>query len=158
MSRNVVIVSPASNQPIRISDFNGATWGELKNHPSVVDHVGSNVEAVLRQGNVTLNREDAQLPEGDVTVFLVPTRNKAGMNPEAAHNLGLEIATAIEKAAAISSEEEVTQLKENLIEAIADFFEVDSYDIAPNYSTASPALSSLSDEDRKLMDDYNSYR
>src|SRR5690242_4552040 len=103
MSRNVVIVSPQSNAPIRVSEFSGSTWGELRNHPQVYNHVSDNVEAVLRQGNVTLSREDAQLPEGDVTVFLVPTKNKAGMDSGAANSLGQEIAQAIEKAAALSS-------------------------------------------------------
>ena len=151
MSRNVVIVSPASNQPIRFNDFTGTTWGQLKQHPSVVDHVGGNVEAVLRQGNVTLSREDAQLPEGDFTIFLVPTKNKAG-NSYA--ELGQTIAAAIEKAAAISHQNDIDDLKEKLIENIAVFFEVDESDITDKVQVSS----SLNDEDRQLLEEYNNFR
>lgn len=158
MSRNVVLVSPKSNAPIRINDFSGSTWGELKNHASVYSHVAdSNVEAILRQGNVTLNREDAALPEGDVTVFLVPTKNKAGMSPEQAQAVGQQISEAIVIAAAISSENDINQLKEDLISEIASFFDVDEYDIVSG-SESNTASSPLSEEDQALMSEYGNYR
>lgn len=159
MSRNVIVVSPASNQPIRVNDFTGTTWGELKNHEAVYNHVsGSNVEAILRQGNVTLSREDAQLPEGDVTVFLVPTKNKAGMTTEQAQSIGQQISEAIVKAAAISSEGQVEELRDALINEVASFFDVDEYDITPSSNETNTASSPLSEEDQALMSEYSRYR
>jgi ribosomal protein S13 len=155
MSRNVIVVSPRSNQPIKVSDFTGSTWGELRNHPQVYSHVEENVEAVLRQGNVTLSREDAQLPEGDVHVFLVPTKNKSGMSEEQAKEIGQQITEAIVKAAALSSEEDVRKLKERLIEDVADFFNVNEDDLTSTSNNEESPASELSEEDQRLMDEYN---
>lgn len=162
MSRTVIVASSASNRPVKINDFEGKTWGELRSHEKVAPLVSGNVEAILRQGNVTLSRNDAQLPEGDVTVFLVPTKNKAGIGPDAAATLGKEIADAIVKAASVAGERDIKELKEDLVEDIADFFDLEPEQIAPQAPTAGVSIAptngqELSEEDRKIMEEFKSF-
>lgn len=119
--RKVVVASPASNQAKQY-ETDVTTWGELKE--VISELLTGNVEAIVKPGNVTLTRDDAALPTGDFRVYLIPTKNKAGMSPTQAQNLGNEISTAIVAAAARAQENDLNQLKEDLVEVIEDFFGV----------------------------------
>lgn len=123
MSRNIIVASSAANRAKKITDFTGSTVKEFKEHPVVAELWVGNVEAILNPGNVTL-REDSTLPTGDFKVYLVPTKNKAGMTEEEAKQIGKEIAEAIVKGAKLADADEVTELKRILKGEIEDFFNV----------------------------------
>jgi hypothetical protein len=120
--RNAVVASPASNQAKKY-ETTATTWGEFKGEIS--DLLVGNVEAILNPGNVTLNRDDAALPTGDFRIFLIPTKNKAGvMSPSQAQGLAKEIGDAIVAAASKASDDDVAELRAELRETIEDFFGV----------------------------------
>jgi hypothetical protein len=123
--RTIIVASPAANKAKKIEGFGGRTWGDLKAHPVVRELMVGSVEAIVNPGNVTLNREDAVLPEGDFKLYLVPTKNKAGISESEARQLGEEIAAAIVKASRQSSSSEIGDLKKSLIEEIESFYDVD---------------------------------
>lgn len=124
-TRSVIIASQATNKARKVMT-SAKTWGELKVQSDVEDLIVGSVEAIVNPGSVTLNRDEAILPETDFKLYLVPTKNKAGSISEwDAQKIGQEIAEAIKKASKLSSEEQVSRLKESLIEEIEDFFEVD---------------------------------
>jgi predicted RNase H-like HicB family nuclease len=79
MERKVVIASAKSNAAAR-TQFSGSTFGELKADAVFASIYGSGegVEAIVKPGNVTLRDDASVLPEGEFSVFLVPTKNKAG--------------------------------------------------------------------------------
>ena len=79
MERKVVIASAKSNAAAR-TQFTGTTFGDLKNDPIFAGIYGNGegVEAIVKPGNVTLRDNASILPEGEFSVFLVPTKNKAG--------------------------------------------------------------------------------
>ena len=125
MSRKIIVASPAANKAKPVNGFTGSTWGELKQHPVLRELLQGNVEAVLNPGNVTLTRDDAELPEGDFKIFLIPTKNKAGMTDAEARKLGQEISEAIVKAASLASSDDVTELGNLLKNEIEEFFGVE---------------------------------
>lgn len=122
--RTVIVASQAANKAQRIQT-DAKTWGELQQNAEVAKLATGNVEAILNPGKVTLNRADAELPEGDFQIFLIPTKNKAGMTEQEAADLGQVIAKAIVDGAAKATSNEVDELKEELIETIESFFNVD---------------------------------
>lgn len=124
MSRKIIVASPATNKAKKIEDFTGTTWSQLKQHPVVRDLIVGDVEAILNPGNVTLGRDDSALPEGDFKVFLVPTKNKAGITETEARKLGQEITDAIVTASRIASADDVRELAASLKSEIEDFFNV----------------------------------
>lgn len=134
--RTIIVASPAANKAKKIENFNGRTWADLKSHPVVRELMVGSVEAIVNPGNVTLNREDAILPETDFKLYLVPTKNKAGVSEIQARELGEEIATAIFKASRQSSANEITDLKKNLIAEIESFYDVDLDDVANGNGTS----------------------
>lgn len=152
--RSVIVASGASNRPVRINNFQGETWGDLKSHPDLAGLVSSNVEAVLREGNVTLNRTDAQLPQGDFTVYLVPTRNKAGAsNIEAVRAISEEVATAIRAGASICTDEDIEELKDLLLSEIDDFFQLRQSSLPEETDSWGTDESSSDDDDDDFNDD-----
>lgn len=127
VARKVVIASAMSNGAARLNDFSGTTLGELK---AAIPHLATgDVEYIVKPGNVTLNGDDSILPEGDFNCYIVAKKNKAGMTEGEAASLGAEISAAIVAAAKLANTSEVEQLKEDLIDTIANFFDVDSDDI-----------------------------
>ena len=124
-TRNVVVASPAANRAEKIENFTGSTFGDLKRNSTFSSLYRAGVEAILSPGNVTLNREDAELPETDFRVFLVTAKNKSGIGAEAARTLGEEISQAIQKAAKIAEEEDVEALRRGVLEGIQSFFDID---------------------------------
>lgn len=125
MSRKIIVASPATNKAKEVKDFSGTTWGELKNTSVLRELLVGDVEAILNPGNVTLTRDDAELPTGDFRVFLVPTKNKAGMTESEARGLAKEIGDAIVAAAKLASTDEVNELRTTLKQEIEDFFGVE---------------------------------
>lgn len=132
-TRNVIVASPASN---RAKKYETAvtTWGDLK--PVIAELLVGDVEAIVNPGNVTLNQDSAELPSGDFKVFLVPTKNKAGVSDSDARRLGTEIGNAIAEAANKASGAELKDLKERIIETIEDFFDVTLSDDCPECEEA----------------------
>lgn len=96
MERKVVIASAKSNAAAR-TQFSGSTFGDLKADPIFASIYGSGegVEAIVKPGNVTLRDNASVLPEGEFSVFLVPTKNKAGQVEVDLDDLFEEIQDAI---------------------------------------------------------------
>lgn len=122
-NRTVVVASSASNKAKKYTT-NVKTWGELK--VVISELLTGDLEAVVNPGHVTLSQDAAVLPTGDFKLYLIPTKNKAGViSVESAKALGKEIAEAIVEAATKASAEDVNALKENLRAEIEDFFGVE---------------------------------
>jgi hypothetical protein len=126
MSRNVVVASPAANQAKRITT-DAKTWGELKSQSEVAALISGEVDAIVNPGRLTLGSDESVLPEGDFNLYLITKKNKAGMADYS--GIGVAIEAAIVKAASLASDEEVEELKDSLIEVIADHFDVSIYDL-----------------------------
>ena len=123
MSReSLIIVSATNNHPERINDFTGDTWGELKAHPSVSCMLSPNVEAIMKPGNVTLNRDEAVIPNsGRVTIYLIPTKNKAGSEgsfEKDANEIISEIEDAVDNAIEENSDVIFEITKKNIIDTL----------------------------------------
>jgi hypothetical protein len=129
MSTRTVIVASSAGKAQKIENFAGTTWGELKAHPQVAPLLVGDLEAVVNPGKVTLRDNESLLPSTDFKVYLIPTKNKAGTVTQAqAATLGQQIADAILKASQKAQGDEMEQLKESLIEAVEEFFDVDLND------------------------------
>lgn len=123
--RRVSVMTSASNSAKRF-ETNARTWGDLKPEIERQGLSLSGVEALLRPGNVTLSRNDAELPDEDFKVFLIPTKNKAGDNlTEEANAIGTALAAAIIKGCKLAGENRLRELKKDLIEEVETFFDVD---------------------------------
>lgn len=139
--RDVIVASPASNQSKKYST-NATTWGELKSEIS--DLYQDGLEAIVNPGRTSLTRDEATLPTGAFNLFLIPTKNKAGgVSPSSAQSLGKEIGDAIVKAASMVEEQELSDLRDNLIETVEDFFGVTIDDC--------PECQDVLEEARQLM-------
>lgn len=128
MSRKVIVASAKTNAAVRIENFTGTTFADLKNNTQFqsVYGDGSNVEVVINPGNVTLRGDDSNLPEGDFKAFIITKANKAGITDGDAVSVGKAIGQAIKQAQKASSTQQATALKQALIEKINNFFEVDT--------------------------------
>lgn len=135
----VSVASPAANQSKRF-ETRARTWAELKPEIERLGLSLSGVEAVMRPGNVTLSRNEAELPTEDFKIFLVPTKNKAGNLDEEAEDLGRELAAVIARGARLAGVGRVRELKAKLIEEVENFFDVNfegDYDL-PDDSSHDP--------------------
>jgi len=76
----ITVASAKTNQAARI-EFTGSTFGDLKRNAEFLAIYGSGdgVDAVVKPGNVTLRDDQSTLPPGNFSIFLVPTKNKAGV-------------------------------------------------------------------------------
>ena len=77
-SRKIVVMSNANGgrEVLEASSF--SNWGELKDHLIGKDMWNSTLQAVVKGTRVTLSDDKAELPVGDFTLFLVPTKMKSG--------------------------------------------------------------------------------
>lgn len=118
MSRKVIIASAKTNAAAR-TEFSGSTFGDLKADPIFAGIYGSGegVEAIVKPGNVTLRGDDSVLPEGDFNVFLVATKNKAGLDSS-------DIAYEVEMAIDDMVEANLVSLKDALIGFIENYKKV----------------------------------
>lgn len=154
--RTVNVASRASNRPVILENFAGTTWAELREELENRGAWKSNLEAIVRETKVTLQRDEAVLPEGSFTIYLVETKNAAGMSSADAETLGAQISQAIYRAASVASEEEVQDLKNRLITEIADFFNVNEDQITDDVAEITPA-EPLSAEEQRIMDEMNEF-
>lgn len=118
MERKVVIASAKSNAAAR-TQFSGTTFGELKADAvfAGIYGDGEGIEAIVKPGNVTLRDNASVLPEGDFSVFLVPTKNKAGMYELNADDISDMVETAVDNVVSAKAEEVYNEIKA-AIEAI----------------------------------------
>jgi hypothetical protein len=118
MSRSVIVASAAGNRAQTIQT-SAKTWGELKRETAFAAIYPSGVEAILSTNKTTLNRDEAELPEGSFNIFLVPTKNKAGVE-----TIVSSLNTAIEDAVDSSSvdKEDVDAVLEVVFAAVTAFF------------------------------------
>jgi hypothetical protein len=117
MERKVVIASAKSNAAAR-TQFSGTTFGELKADAvfAGIYGDGEGVEAIVKPGNVTLRDNASVLPEGEFSVFLVPTKNKAGYELDT-DDISDMVETAVDNVVAAKAEEVYNEIKA-AIEAI----------------------------------------
>lgn len=121
-TKNVIVASSFSNASSKVVT-SATTLGQFK--PEISELWGPNVDFVVKPGNVTLRGDDSLLPEGDFTLFIIPSKNKAGnISSSEAVSLGEEIKNAIVAAATKAEGSAVAELKNALIETIEDFFDV----------------------------------
>jgi hypothetical protein len=86
MKRIVRVRSTESNVLTTHTVENVTTYGELQ---SALNVDWSNNNVVLREGKLTLEMAGAVLPAGDITVFVMPKKTKAGaMSPNDIEELG----------------------------------------------------------------------
>lgn len=123
--RTVTVASSAANKAKRF-ETSASTWGELQGEISRAGLSLNNVEAIMNPGNVTLSRNEAELyPDGDFRVFLVPTKNKAGITQGEADRMAKDLTKVILDASERSGREKLGELKVEMIQMIEDFYEVD---------------------------------
>lgn len=122
--RNVTVASSSANIARKFTT-RAETWGAIQSEILSQGLKLENVEAILKPGNLTLSHADSALPPGDFKIYLVPTKNKAGISPAEAQILSNEITQAIIKAAEMASADKIKELKGALIEKIEEFYEVD---------------------------------
>lgn len=127
-----VSVASSATSTAKRFETRARTWAELRPEIEAQGLSLNGVEAVMRPGNVTLTRNDAELPNEDFKIFLVPTKNKAGASIEdMAKSIGGSIEAAIVKGAKLADAAKLKELKASLIEEIEGFFEVDFDHDAP---------------------------
>jgi len=117
MERKVIIASAKSNAAAR-TQFTGTTFGELKADAvfAGIYGDGEGIEAIVKPGNVTLRDNASILPEGDFSVFLVPTKNKAGYELDS-DDISDMVETAVDNVVSAKAEEVYNEIKA-AIEAI----------------------------------------
>lgn len=80
--RQIRIMSTQTGTVKTISS-DAVTWGELKQNSDIRNSMGTSTQAIVRETKNTLEHDDAVLPEGDFTIFFVPTKTKSGgITPE----------------------------------------------------------------------------
>ncbi len=78
MSRTITIYSQATNQTKEITT-SATTWGQIKAEVSkAINAPLETVKAIVRETRNTLDNDDAKLPEGAFTIFLLPVKVKSG--------------------------------------------------------------------------------
>ena len=77
MSRTIYIKSEGNARPLKVTDFEGFTFGELKAHVPEVNFDNANV--IIHSTKTTLFDDSSLIPsEGDVILLVVPQKMKAG--------------------------------------------------------------------------------
>ena len=122
--RTAVVVSSAAGKAKKLNT-SATNWGQLRSQ--IASELGfpvDNVSAVMEPGKVTLSQDDSELFSGDIRIFLVPTKNKAGISDSEAEAVGHRIGEAIKRASAMAGKK-VEDLEDQLIQAIEEFYDVD---------------------------------
>lgn len=76
--RSITVFSTLTSKKVTISS-SATTWGELKADSRISALIGPNMEGAVRETKVSLKNDDAVLPEGSHTIFLVQAKSKAGI-------------------------------------------------------------------------------
>lgn len=76
--RNVTVFTTVGKQGGEVFSTEAVTWGQLKKEINTKNISLSNMKAVIGETQVTLESEEAQLLDGDFTLFLMPVKTKSG--------------------------------------------------------------------------------
>lgn len=125
MATRKVCVASSAGKAVKLDNFNGTTWGDLKAEATVSPLLVGDYEAIVKPGNVTLRDDSSVLPEGELKVFVIPKKNKAGLTEAEAKQLGKEIANAIVNANTKAQKEEIDELRNDIIDVIENHFNVE---------------------------------
>jgi len=79
MSRKIKVVNPSTNQPMDIMT-DVTTWGALIPVLNANGITTANMKGIVAENKNSLEAEGASLPEGDFTLYLFTSKNKAGKN------------------------------------------------------------------------------
>lgn len=77
VTRQAIIVSGIANKGKKLRTA-ATTLGELK--AEAPEYFTGDVEVIVRPGNVTLRDDGSLLPDGDFKVYVIVTKNKAGLD------------------------------------------------------------------------------
>lgn len=80
--RVVTLYSTAGKQGANPLNSEAGTWGQLKKEIQRMNNAPSlsNMKAVIGETNLTVEHDEAVLPEGDFTLFLMPIKTKSGLD------------------------------------------------------------------------------
>lgn len=81
--RNVTVVSTRANKPV-VFQSTASTWGALQKELSKQEIDFSNMGALLKNTRANLILDDAKLPEGAITIFLLAKKMKSGITKKKA--------------------------------------------------------------------------
>ena len=79
--RKIIVFSTTAGRKIEVTT-DAATWGQLKSVSEVKGLLSDNMEGAVKETKVSLKSDDAVLPSGDCTIFLVQSKTKAGITEE----------------------------------------------------------------------------
>lgn len=92
--RKVRVASTQFDVPKSV-ESDATTWGDLQTALMDAGININNMTATLSPSNVALQRGDAQLPEGDLIIFMNPTKVSAGNDEEVVGDIGSTEITCI---------------------------------------------------------------
>lgn len=75
-NRTIFIKARGTKTPIKVTDFQGTTFGELKAHVTDVSFENANV--IVHSTKTSLIDDSSLIPSGDVILLVVPKAMKAG--------------------------------------------------------------------------------
>jgi hypothetical protein len=109
MARKVTVFQMGTNDRVEFNT-SASTWGEIKRECSAIGSMATgDLKAVVKQTKVTLDHNEAVVPDQDVTIYLVPNKNKSGNEMSEA-----ELTALINEIAEI----EATTVNQQVIDAI----------------------------------------
>lgn len=76
--RKIIVFSTTAGRKIEVMT-DASTWGQLKSVAEVKGLLSDNMEGAVKETKVSLKSDDAVLPSGDCTIFLVQSKTKAGI-------------------------------------------------------------------------------
>ena len=78
MSRTVIVYSTGGSTDGHSISTSAVTWGDLKRDLALNSINFEGMKSIIGETKVTLESPEAQLPEGDFRLFLMPRRTKSG--------------------------------------------------------------------------------
>lgn len=75
---NILVFSTQSSERPTIQIAGGSTWSQLKTAIGEAGIATQNMKAMIRSSRLTLEQNDAQIPNEDFTLMLTPGRVKSG--------------------------------------------------------------------------------
>ena len=73
--RNIIVFDSQTSERKEYNDITALTFGELKN---AIGQNFDNKKVVVKETRVTLENNDASLPDGDITLYLFQKQSKHG--------------------------------------------------------------------------------
>lgn len=126
MTRTVIAVSAAGNPKRVVTADVAMTRDELVSNSEIASLISGDVDIIVNPGKLTLGKGDSSVPTGDIQLFIIPKKNKAGADYS---EMGDFVTNAIAKATRVAEDDEVESLKEDLLYDIASHFNVDVDDL-----------------------------